>query len=69
MVPVKTPKDVAATVYKSAVATLGKPETIRRFEDLGFTVQSSRPEEMRSFVKTEIDKYAKLIRDSGMALQ
>ena len=29
----------------------------------------SRPEEMRSFVKTEIDKYAKLIRDSGMALQ
>ena len=69
MVPVKTPKDVAATVYKSAVATLGKPETMRRFEDLGFTVQTSRPEEMQSFVKTEIDKYARLIRDSGMALQ
>jgi tripartite-type tricarboxylate transporter receptor subunit TctC len=69
MVPVKTPKEVAATVYKAAVTVLSRPETIRRFEDLGFTVQTSRPEEMQGFVKTEIEKYARLIRDSGMALQ
>jgi tripartite-type tricarboxylate transporter receptor subunit TctC len=69
MVPVRTSKEVTAALYKSAVAALGRPETIQRFEDLGFRVQTSRPEEMQSFVKTEIDKYARLIRDSGMALQ
>jgi tripartite-type tricarboxylate transporter receptor subunit TctC len=69
MVPVKTPKDVASAVYKATLAVLSKPETVKRFEDLGFTVQTSRPEEMASFAKTEIDKYAKLIRQTGMALQ
>jgi tripartite-type tricarboxylate transporter receptor subunit TctC len=69
MVPMKTPKEVTSAVYNSAVAVLSRPEVVKRFEDLGFTVQTSRPDEMAAFVKTEIDKYARLIRDTGMALQ
>jgi tripartite-type tricarboxylate transporter receptor subunit TctC len=69
VVPAKTPKDLASAIYKAAVAVLGKPDVIRRYEELGFTVQTSRPEEMSAFVKTEIEKYARLIRQTGMALQ
>jgi len=69
MVPVKTPKDVAAAVHKAALTALGRPEIAKRFEDLGFFVAANRPEEMEAYVKVEIDKYAKLIRQAGMALQ
>lgn len=69
MVPVKTPKDIASAVHKAAVAVLGRSEVVKRFEDLGFTVRTSEPQETAAFVKTEIDKYAKLISQTGMALQ
>ncbi|MGZ8228312.1 MAG: tripartite tricarboxylate transporter substrate binding protein [Burkholderiales bacterium] len=69
MVPVKTSKDIAAVVYKSAVAAMSRPEAVKRFEDLGFIVQSGRPEEMESYVKNEMDKYARLIKQVGMPLQ
>ena len=69
MVPVKTPKDVAAAVHKAALTALGRPEIAKRFEDLGFFVAANRPEEMEAYVKVEIDKYAKLIRQAGMAQQ
>ncbi|HEV7800022.1 MAG TPA: tripartite tricarboxylate transporter substrate binding protein [Burkholderiales bacterium] len=69
MAPVKTPKDVSAAVHKAALAALNRPDVRKRFEDMGFMVVSSRPEEMEAYIKVEIDKYAKLIRDVGMALQ
>jgi tripartite-type tricarboxylate transporter receptor subunit TctC len=69
MVPVKTPKEVSAAVHKATLAALARPEIRKRFEDQGFIVMTSRPEEMESYVRTEIDKYAKLIRQVGMPLQ
>ena len=69
MVPVKTPKEVSAAVHKATLAALNRPEIRKRFEDLGFMVVSGRPEEMESYIKNEIDKYAKLIREVGMTLQ
>lgn len=69
MLPVKTSKEVVAAVHKATLAALGRPDTRKRLEDLGFMVVSGRPDEMESYVRTEIDKYAKLIRDVGMPLQ
>jgi tripartite-type tricarboxylate transporter receptor subunit TctC len=69
MVPARTPKEIASAVHKAALTVLGRPEVVKRFEDLGFTVRTSEPQETAAFVKAEIDKYAKLIRQTGMALQ
>ena len=69
MVPARTPREVIEAVHKAAVAALGKPEVARRFEDLGFLVVTNRPEEMQAYVKSEINKYSKLIREIGMPLQ
>jgi tripartite-type tricarboxylate transporter receptor subunit TctC len=69
MLPVKAPKELVATVHKSAITALARPEVIKRLEELGFTVVTSRGEEMETFVKKEIEKYAKLIQQVGMAQQ
>src|SRR6185436_2293849 len=69
MVPVRTPKELGASIYKAAVAALTRPEVKKRLEDQGFLVMINRPEEMEAYVKAEIEKYGKIIRQVGMALQ
>ena len=69
MLPVKTPRELVQGVQKAAFAALARPDVAKRLEELGFAVVTSRPEEMEAYVKTEIDKYGKLIRQVGMALQ
>ena len=69
MVPAKTPKEVGAAVHKAAVAALTRPDVKKRLEEQGFLVMINRPEEMEAYVKTEMEKYGKLIRQVGMQLQ
>jgi len=69
MVPVKTPRELVDAIHKAAVAALARPDVSKRLEDLGYLVVTDRPEEMEAYVKAQIEKYAKLIREVGMPLQ
>ena len=69
MLPARTPKAIVDSVHKAAVAALGNAEVSKRFKDLGFTVVGGRPDELASYVKAEIDRYAKLIRQIGLTPQ
>jgi len=69
MVPARTPREVVEAVHKAAVAVLRNPEISKRLEDLGYLVVTGRPEEMQAYVKSEISKYATIIRQVGMPLQ
>ncbi|HKA46368.1 MAG TPA: tripartite tricarboxylate transporter substrate binding protein [Burkholderiales bacterium] len=69
LVPVRTPREIVDTLHKAALAAMAKPEMTRRLDDLGFIVMTGRPDEMHTFLKSEMAKYAKLIREIGMPLQ
>jgi len=69
MAPARTPREVVEAVHKAVVAVLGKPELNKHLEDTGYLVVPGRPEEMQAYVKSEIGKYAKIIREVGMPLQ
>ena len=69
MLPAKASKELVATTHKTAVAALTRPDVAKRFEELGFAVQTGSGEELQTFVKAEIEKYRKLIRQVGMPLQ
>jgi tripartite-type tricarboxylate transporter receptor subunit TctC len=69
MAPAKTPKEIVTAVQKAALAALTRPDIVKRLEELGFVVVTSSREEMDAFVKTEIEKYGKLIRQVGIAQQ
>lgn len=69
MVPAKTPKEFVEAVHKATVAALRKPDVTKRLQDLGYSVVTDEPEEMEAYVRSQIDKYAKLIRQIGMPLQ
>jgi len=69
MAPAKTPKEITDTLHKASLAVLARPDVVKRLQDMGFIVMTSRPEEMAAYVKTEIDKYSKLIRQVGLPPQ
>jgi tripartite-type tricarboxylate transporter receptor subunit TctC len=40
-----------------------------KFADLGVEAVSSSPQQFAAFIKAEMDKYAKLIKDAGIKVQ
>jgi tripartite-type tricarboxylate transporter receptor subunit TctC len=69
LVPVKTPKEIVDTLHKATLATMARPEMSKRLDDLGYIVMVGRPEEMTAFLKSEMVKYAKLVRQIGLPMQ
>jgi tripartite-type tricarboxylate transporter receptor subunit TctC len=63
--PAKTPKDVVATLQRAIHATLND-ETIRKaLTDLGVDVAPSSPQQLLDYIKSEIPKWAEVVKASG----
>ena len=52
------------------LADIGRPRVPgKRFEDVGFIMIASTPEEFGAFIKTETVKWEKLIRDNAIKVE
>lgn len=63
--PAKTPKDVIQKLNQALQTVIAKPDFQSRMKGLGVIVQPSTPESFASFIKTEIDRWAPIVRASG----
>jgi tripartite-type tricarboxylate transporter receptor subunit TctC len=63
--PAGTPKEVVATLNRAAVAALNDPEVRTALTDLGVDVVADTPEEFRAYIKSEIPKWAAIVKASG----
>ena len=66
MVPARTPKEVIARLHAAAANALGHPEVKKRFAATDLEPAGSTPEQLGAFVRSEIAKWAKVIKESGM---
>ncbi len=66
IVPAGTPDDVAAFLNKSIVKALEEPDVKASYEKLGFVPQPSTREELAAFLRSEMQKYAEVIRNAGI---
>ena len=66
MVPVNTPKEVIARVRSAVVSALNSPEVSKRLRDLGNDFVGDQPGELAAFLKQDIEKMAKLIRQNRL---
>lgn len=62
LVPVKTPKETVATIRNAAVSVLNNPNVSKRLSDLGYIAVGDQPEEFAAYIKSDIEKLAKIIR-------
>jgi tripartite-type tricarboxylate transporter receptor subunit TctC len=64
-VPAGTPKDIVAKLHGDLVRILKQPDVQARFASEGGDIVANTPEEFGAFIRREIPKWTKVIKDSG----
>jgi tripartite-type tricarboxylate transporter receptor subunit TctC len=59
---------VVATLHRAAVGALNDAEVRKALTDLGIDVVANSPEEFRAYIKSEIPKWAAIVKASGAKL-
>jgi tripartite-type tricarboxylate transporter receptor subunit TctC len=67
--PAKTPPAIVATFHADTVAALSDPVIRSRLDGLGVGVVGSSPEELRAFLKSEMDKWGPIIKEAGIKIE
>lgn len=65
--PAGVPKEIQQKLNAEMTKILSMPDVIERFRSMGFEPQSSSPEQLAAFTKSEIAKYAKVIKNAGIS--
>jgi tripartite-type tricarboxylate transporter receptor subunit TctC len=63
--PVGTPRDIIARLHTETLKVLRLPDVKERLDATGFEVLTSTPEEYAAFTRSEIEKWAKVVKASG----
>ena len=64
--PAKMPGSIVHTMNKAVVYALQAPEVKEQFKQLGLVIVGSSPEEFSAVVKRDVEKFRKIIIDSGI---
>jgi tripartite-type tricarboxylate transporter receptor subunit TctC len=63
--PARTPKPIVARLNSELVKALKLPDVRERLSGLGFEISGSTPEFYGNYIKSEIKKWAKVVKASG----
>lgn len=64
--PANTPKPVVDRLHKEIVKAMQQPDVKARFATIGAEPIGSSPEELRSYLRTESERWAKLIKERNI---
>jgi tripartite-type tricarboxylate transporter receptor subunit TctC len=67
LAPAGTPKDIVARLSAEVLKAVGDPDVRRKLEELGFAVRGSSAEELRVLTRDQLAKYARVIKEMGIA--
>ena len=66
IVPASTPRPIVNRIYADSARVLGMREVRERLADLGLEVVASNPVQFDAFVRAEIVKWAKVVKDNNI---
>ena len=66
VVPVKTPQEIVVKLNAEVQKALATPKVREKLGEMGVIISPSTPEQFGAFLKLEIDKWAKVIKTSGI---
>lgn len=66
LAPAATPKPVIARLHTEAVKALRAPDVVEKLSGQGAEPVASSPEEFATFIRSETDKWAKLVKAANM---
>jgi tripartite-type tricarboxylate transporter receptor subunit TctC len=68
-IPAGTPKAILDKFHADIVKVMQDGDLKKRFADLGVDAVSSTPEEFVAFIRADVAKYAKLIKEAGIKIE
>jgi tripartite-type tricarboxylate transporter receptor subunit TctC len=67
--PKGTPAEITSKLNQEVRKALDTPELRKRFVDLGGEIKSMTPDELMAYVRSEHEKWAKVVKASGVRLE
>src|SRR5258706_6789653 len=65
-VPVATPKTIADKLNADLAKAMGSADIRQKFEEMGVEALSGTPEALRDFVRSESERWGKLVQEAGI---
>ncbi|WP_225214095.1 Bug family tripartite tricarboxylate transporter substrate binding protein [Comamonas avium] len=65
MAPQNLPKPIVQTLHNALTKSLDNPQIRAKLEERGVTIKTSQPDEFLAYVKSENEKWAKVVKISG----
>ena len=69
LAPAKVPREIIAKLNREIVAILGKPEVRDALLSEGGEITPGTPEQFAAFLKSEVVKWAKVVKQSGITAE
>jgi tripartite-type tricarboxylate transporter receptor subunit TctC len=69
LAPAKTPAEVVRLLNAEVNKMIARPAIVTRFNELGAEPLGGTPAQAAEFIRTEQDKWGKMIRDAGIKIQ
>lgn len=64
--PAKTPREIVTKLNDAMVKTLRSPDVRDRMNAIGFDVVAGTPEEFGAFIRSEVDRWVKVVDKGGI---
>jgi len=68
LVPAGTPKEIVDLLSREIVKVMALPDVKEKCAQLGFDVVANSPQEFAVYIKTNVEKWAKVIKDAQVPL-
>ena len=62
--PAGTPKEIVALLNAEIVKVMALPDVQAKCAQLGFDVVANKPEEFAAYIKSEVEKWGRVIKDA-----
>ena len=69
LAPAATPQDTVRRLNAALVRTLGMPAVIERFNALGVELRPSTSDELATFIRADLAKWRRVVRETGLKLE
>jgi tripartite-type tricarboxylate transporter receptor subunit TctC len=69
LVPAATPKEIVVRLNRDAAKALGAPDVRERYAGMGVEPAPSTPEQAAAYLKSETEKYAKVVKAIGLRIE
>jgi tripartite-type tricarboxylate transporter receptor subunit TctC len=66
IVPAKTPSDIVARLSRETLAVMRDPEVVKLLNDQQVTPMATGPQEFEQLIRTDLERWAKVIKSAGI---